>query len=53
MPSSHTYVQPIYRILRKIGELKEGDVKKEAKDYRLLKSYVITTSIQDTCTPVD
>ena len=35
-------------IIHRLGELKEGDVKKEAKDYRLLKSYVITTSIQDT-----
>ena len=36
-------------IIHRLGELKEGDVKKEAKDYRLLKSYdVITRSIQDT-----
>ena len=36
-------------IIHRLGELEEGDLKKEAKDYRLLKLYdVITTSIQDT-----
>ena len=47
--SSHLTTERYRWIMHRLNELKTGDVKKTSKDYRLLKSYEISTStIQDT-----